>query len=117
MARRPSKSCYPETDLILSTTELPQNRTARCRELLRSALALTDDLSPKKTIFAQRDLSDAVFFREGKVKLTVVSEVGKEATIGILNEGAFFGEGCFTGQPLRLCTATRNDRLLCDANR
>ena len=33
-----------ETDLILSTTELPQNRTARCRELLRSALALTDDL-------------------------------------------------------------------------
>jgi CRP/FNR family cyclic AMP-dependent transcriptional regulator len=35
-----------------------------------------------------------------------VSEIGKEATIGILNEGAFFGEGCLTGQPLPLCSAT-----------
>ena len=38
------KKLLSETDLILSTTELPQNRTARCHELLRSALALTDDL-------------------------------------------------------------------------
>src|ERR1700688_494134 len=61
----------------------------------------------KQTIFAQGDSSDAVFYiREGKVRLTVVSKSGKEATIGILNEGAFFGEGCLTGQPLRLCTAT-----------
>src|SRR6202042_3614215 len=58
-------------------------------------------------IFAQGDPSDAVFYiKEGKVALTVVSEMGKEATIGILNEGAFFGEGCLTGQPLRLCSAT-----------
>jgi CRP/FNR family cyclic AMP-dependent transcriptional regulator len=61
----------------------------------------------KQTIFAQGDSSDAVFYiQEGKVKLTVVSKTGKEATIGILNEGAFFGEGCLTGQPLRLCSAT-----------
>ncbi len=61
----------------------------------------------KKTIFAQGDSSDAVFYlREGKVKLTVVSKIGKEATIGILNKGDFFGEGCLTGQPLRLCSAT-----------
>jgi CRP/FNR family transcriptional regulator, cyclic AMP receptor protein len=40
------------------------------------------------------------------VKLTVVSKIGKEATIGILNEGDFFGEGCLAGQPLRLCSAT-----------
>jgi CRP-like cAMP-binding protein len=61
----------------------------------------------KQTIFAQGDSSDAVFYiKEGKVKLTVVSEIGKEATIGILNEGAFFGEGCLTGQRLRLCSAT-----------
>src|SRR6202023_2144593 len=60
----------------------------------------------KQTIFAQGDLSDAVFYiKEGKVKLTVVSQIGKEATIGILNEGDFFGEGCLTGQPLRLCSA------------
>ncbi|MGB7898172.1 MAG: Crp/Fnr family transcriptional regulator, partial [Candidatus Sulfotelmatobacter sp.] len=37
---------------------------------------------------------------------TVVSKTGKEATIGILNEGDFFGEGCLTGQALRLCSAT-----------
>jgi CRP/FNR family transcriptional regulator, cyclic AMP receptor protein len=61
----------------------------------------------KQTIFVQGDSSDAVFYLQtGKVKLTVVSKSGKEATIGILNEGAFFGEGCLTGQPLRLCAAT-----------
>jgi CRP/FNR family cyclic AMP-dependent transcriptional regulator len=61
----------------------------------------------KQTIFVQGDSSDAVFYiQKGKVKLTVVSKVGKEATIGILNEGDFFGEGCLTGQPLRLCSAT-----------
>src|ERR1700676_935167 len=61
----------------------------------------------KQTIFAQGDSSDAVFcIKEGKVKLTVVSRVGKEATIGILNKGDFFGEGCLTGQPLRLCSAS-----------
>jgi len=61
----------------------------------------------KQTIFTQGDSSDVVFYiKEGKVKLTVVSKIGKEATIGILSEGAFFGEGCLTGQTLRLCSAT-----------
>src|SRR5450432_4627390 len=63
--------------------------------------------SKKQPIFAQGDSSDAVFYiRKGKVRLTVVSKSGKEATIGILNKGDFFGEGCLTGQPLRLCSAT-----------
>jgi len=63
--------------------------------------------SKKQTIFSQGDSSDAVFYvQKGKVRLTVVSAIGKEATIGILNEGDFFGEGCLTGQPLRLCSAT-----------
>jgi CRP/FNR family transcriptional regulator, cyclic AMP receptor protein len=63
--------------------------------------------SKKQTIFVQGDSSDAVFYiKEGKVKLIVVSTRGKEATIGILNEGDFFGEGCLTGRPLRLCSAT-----------
>jgi CRP/FNR family cyclic AMP-dependent transcriptional regulator len=63
--------------------------------------------SKKQVIFAQGDPSDSVWYiREGKVRLTVVSMTGKEATIGILNEGDFFGEGCLTGQPLRLCSAT-----------
>jgi CRP-like cAMP-binding protein len=60
----------------------------------------------KQIIFAQGDSSDAVFYiKEGKVRLNVVSKIGKEATIGILNKGDFFGEGCLTGQPLRLCSA------------
>src|SRR6202034_44653 len=61
----------------------------------------------KQTIFAQGDSSDAVFYiGEGKVKLTVLSKSGKEATISILNKVDFFGEGCLTGQPVRLCSAT-----------
>jgi CRP-like cAMP-binding protein len=60
----------------------------------------------KQTIFAQGGSADAVFYiQKGKVKLTVVSRIGKEATIGILNQGDFFGEGCLTGQLLRLCSA------------
>jgi CRP-like cAMP-binding protein len=65
-------------------------------------------LFPKKhTIFAQGDLADAVFYvQTGKVTLTVVSKTGKEATIGILGDGHFFGESCLVGQPLRMLTAT-----------
>jgi len=64
-------------------------------------------VSKKQAIFAQGDPSDAVFhIQKGKVKLAVVSQTGKEATIAILNEGEFFGEGCLTGQPLRLSSAT-----------
>jgi CRP/FNR family transcriptional regulator, cyclic AMP receptor protein len=47
-----------------------------------------------------------LYIQEGKVRLTVVSENGKEATLGILNEGEFFGEGPLAGQPLRMGSAT-----------
>jgi CRP/FNR family cyclic AMP-dependent transcriptional regulator len=61
----------------------------------------------KRPIFVQGDPSDAVFYiQSGKVKLTVVAKNGKEAAIGILTEGDFFGEGCLTGQPLRMCSAS-----------
>jgi CRP-like cAMP-binding protein len=65
-------------------------------------------LFPKKqTVFAQGDPADAVFYLQtGKVRLTVVSKNGKEATIGILSDGSFFGEGSLAGQPLRMGTAT-----------
>src|SRR5450631_4257966 len=60
----------------------------------------------KRVIFAQGDSSNAVFYiQKGKIKLTVLAKSGKEATIGILNEGAFLGEGCLTGQPRRMCSA------------
>ena len=61
----------------------------------------------KQTIFTQGDAADAVFYiQEGKVRLTVVSKVGKEATLAILSEGEFFGEGGLAGQPLRMGSAT-----------
>jgi CRP/FNR family transcriptional regulator, cyclic AMP receptor protein len=61
----------------------------------------------KRTIFSQGDAADSVFYvQEGKIRLTVVSKSGKEATLGILNEGAFFGEGSLAGQPLRMGSAT-----------
>jgi len=61
----------------------------------------------KQSIFAQGDLADAVFYiQAGKIKLTVVSKIGKEATLGILNEGQFFGEGSLGGQALRMGSAT-----------
>jgi CRP-like cAMP-binding protein len=61
----------------------------------------------KKPIFAQGDAADAVFYiQEGQVRLTVVSKIGKEATLGILNEGEFFGEGSLAGQTLRMGSAT-----------
>jgi len=60
-----------------------------------------------QAIFVQGDSSDSVFYiQKGKVRLTVVSKNGKEATIGILNQGDFFGEGCLAGQTLRLFSAT-----------
>jgi CRP/FNR family transcriptional regulator, cyclic AMP receptor protein len=60
----------------------------------------------KSTIFAQGDTTDGLFFiQTGKVQLSVVSEAGKEATLGILNEGDFFGEGGLGGQCARMSSA------------
>jgi CRP/FNR family cyclic AMP-dependent transcriptional regulator len=61
----------------------------------------------KQAVFVQGDAGDAVFFlQSGKVQLTVVSTRGKEAVIGVLEAGSFFGEGCLAGQPLRMATAS-----------
>ena len=61
----------------------------------------------KQTIFLQGDAADSVFYiHKGKVQLTVTSKTGKEAVIGLLKEGAFLGENCLTGEPLRLCSAS-----------
>ena len=60
-----------------------------------------------QVVFAQGDKADAVFYlRKGKIKLTVVSNQGKEAVVAILGENEFFGEGCLVAQPLRMATAT-----------
>ena len=61
----------------------------------------------KRRIFAQGDVADSVLYvQEGQVKLSIISERGKEAVVALHNKGDFFGEGCLSGQPLRLATAT-----------
>ena len=60
----------------------------------------------KQAIFVQGEVADAVFYvQEGKVRLTVVSHNGKEATVGILGDGDFCGEGSLAGQALRMGSA------------
>lgn len=61
----------------------------------------------KQQIFAQGDAADAIFYiQKGRVRLTVVSKTGKEATIALLTERSFFGEGCLAGQNLRMGSAS-----------
>jgi CRP/FNR family transcriptional regulator, cyclic AMP receptor protein len=58
-----------------------------------------------QVVFSQGQVADSVFYiQQGKVKLTVVSEQGKEAVVAILGPGHFFGEGCLNGHPLRIAT-------------
>jgi CRP/FNR family cyclic AMP-dependent transcriptional regulator len=59
-----------------------------------------------RKIFLQGDPADAVFYiQTGKIKLSVVSNIGKEAVIALLGAGDFFGEGCLAAQPHRMATA------------
>jgi CRP/FNR family cyclic AMP-dependent transcriptional regulator len=65
------------------------------------------DYSKNQKVFSQGDAGEAIFYiQKGKVKLTVVSEQGKEAVVAILGEGDFFGEGCLAGQSLRMSSVT-----------
>ena len=60
-----------------------------------------------QALFAQGDVADTVFYiQKGRVKVVVISEQGKEAVVGILGPGQFFGEGCMNGHSLRIATTT-----------
>ncbi|MDQ1387647.1 MAG: family transcriptional regulator, cyclic receptor protein, partial [Acidobacteriaceae bacterium] len=64
-------------------------------------------LQKNQTIFTQGQTADTVYYiQQGKIKLTVISEHEKEAVVGILWPGQFFGEGCMNGHPLRIATTT-----------
>ena len=64
------------------------------------------DLRKNEVVFLQSAAADAVFYiQKGKIKIVVSSEQGKEAVVGVMGPGEFFGEGCLIGQPLRLATA------------
>jgi CRP/FNR family cyclic AMP-dependent transcriptional regulator len=65
------------------------------------------DYRKDQIVYRQGEPSDSVFYiQRGKVKQTVLSEHGKEAVVALLGTGDFFGEGCLTGQPLRLATVS-----------
>ena len=65
------------------------------------------EYAKSQVVFSQSDRADAIFYiQKGKVKLTVVSNAGREAVIAILGPGDFLGEGCLATQPLRMSTAT-----------
>ena len=58
-----------------------------------------------ETVYSQGDPADSVFYiQKGKIKVCIVSEQGKEAIVALHESGDFFGEGCLSGQPLRLAT-------------
>ena len=65
----------------------------------------------KQILFSQGDGADSVFYiQTGRVKLTVVSQRGKEAVIALMDAGSFFGEGCLAGKLVRLTSATVVDK-------
>jgi len=67
-------------------------------------------------VFAQGDVADTVFYiKKGRLKVVVVSEQGKEAVVGILEPGQFFGEGCLNGHSLRIATTTALEHCLVTA--
>jgi CRP/FNR family transcriptional regulator, cyclic AMP receptor protein len=64
-------------------------------------------------IFEQGDAADSIYYiQTGKVKVTVVSDQGKEAVVGILEPSQFFGEGCLNGHPLRIATTTAMEECI-----
>ncbi|MGH9330032.1 MAG: Crp/Fnr family transcriptional regulator [Vicinamibacterales bacterium] len=65
------------------------------------------EFRPKAVIYTQGDPANAILYlQKGGVKLSVVSSTGKEAVVGVLGPGDFFGEGCLAGQSIRMGTAT-----------
>jgi CRP/FNR family transcriptional regulator, cyclic AMP receptor protein len=69
-----------------------------------------------EVVFAQGDAASTVFYiQKGRVKVVVISEQGKEAVVGILGPGQFFGEGCMNGHSLRIATTTAMEECLVTA--
>jgi CRP-like cAMP-binding protein len=69
-----------------------------------------------QVIFSQGEVADAIYYiQKGAVKIVVLSDQGKEAVVGILEAGQFFGEGCMNGHPLRIATSTAMEESLITA--
>jgi len=66
-----------------------------------------------QVVFAQGDVADTIYYiQKGRLKVVVISEQGKEAVVGILEPGQFFGEGCMNGHALRIATTTAMEACL-----
>ena len=60
-----------------------------------------------EVVFAQGDAADTIYYiQKGRLKVVVISEQGKEAVVGMLEPGQFFGEGCMNGHSMRIATTT-----------
>jgi len=69
-----------------------------------------------QVIFSQGEIADSIFYiQKGGVKVVVLSDQGKEAIIGILEPGQFFGEGCMNGHSVRIATSTATEESLITA--
>ena len=69
-----------------------------------------------QNVFEQGDAADTVYYiQKGSIKLTVLSDQGKEAVVGILEPGQFFGEGCLNGHKLRISTTTAMENCIVTA--
>ena len=69
-----------------------------------------------EVVFTQGDAADTIFYiQKGRVKVVVISEQGKEAVVGIVGPGQFFGEGCMNGHSLRIATTTAMEECLVTA--
>jgi CRP-like cAMP-binding protein len=91
-SQRTAAPAAPAFDADLLLTSIGAGRTNR-------------KLKARETVFRQGDPADAVFYLEkGRIQVRVTSKVGKEAIIGVLGPGDFFGEACLVGQPMQLST-------------
>jgi len=100
-------------------TELPHNENPKTHFNARAFLCRADlgktieKYKKHQEIFVQGDVAEAVFYiQSGKVKVTVLSEHGKEAVIGILSQGQFFGEACLEGASKRTATTRAMEECL-----
>src|SRR5580698_4922943 len=96
------EACYFALETIMPNSFDPKVFLAKVGEGKTISTYLRD-----QNIFEQGEVADTIFYlQKGKIKLTVQSERGKEAVVGILEAGQFFGEGCMNGHPLRISTTT-----------
>ncbi len=97
----------PESPSRVERTQMKANRKphSTTRNFLANAGSAARH-ARGEVIFSQSDRAEALFYiQKGKVKLSVVSSRGKQAVIGIIGAGDFFGEGCLAGQPVRMASA------------